>query len=90
MRYDDMLRIYPDIESLFSGISELVHENDVGSAMAAGWANRWISRYIAKEHQQDVTDKARQFIAAICCEDTAKGFKPCDIQESFANAPRRN
>lgn len=90
MRYYDILRIYPDIESLFSGMSELIHEDNVTADMAAGWAERWISRYVAKEHQPGVADKARQFIAAICYEYTAGGIKLCNIQESFINMPSRN
>lgn len=90
MRYDDMKRLYPDIDQLFAGMSDLIHEYGVDPAMAFGWAQRWISRFVAKEHRQDVADKAQQFIGAIRKSDAVRGVLPCDIQESFMSGQSRS
>jgi hypothetical protein len=60
-----MYILYPNIEYLFAGMSDLAHDKTIGPEMAFGWGQSWIKRYIAKEHQEEVTAKARKFIDAI-------------------------
>lgn len=90
MRYDEMRSLYPDIDQLFAGVSDLIHEDKVDQAMAYGWARRWIGRYIAKDHQQGVAEKIRQFIAAICWDDAEKGVLPCDTQRKYISGWKSN
>lgn len=90
MRYDEMRSLYTDIDQLFAGVSELIHEDDVDQAMTFGWAQRWIGRYVAKEHQQGVSDKIRQFITAICREGAEKGVLPCDTQKKYISGWKAN
>jgi hypothetical protein len=60
-----MTSLYPNIECLFAGIADLAHDKTVGHEMALGWGNKWIDRYVAKEHREDVAAKARKFLDAI-------------------------
>ena len=90
MRYDEMLRIYPDIEQLFSNVSRLVHDDKCGASMAGAWAARWISGNIDKKHRTAVEQKIQRFIKAICADDIKRGALPCDTQAIYIAGWKRN
>ncbi len=69
MRYDEMQRIYPNIEELFAGVAELIHDDKVSLLMTAEWARRWIARNIGPIHKLSVSDLVCRFIIAICGDD---------------------
>ncbi len=88
MRYDELLAVYPEIEYLFSGISELIHTSGTTPEMAAQWATDWINQHIGKNYQVPAAHKAHQFFAAI--GGKLEEVAPCGTQMRFTEKPKQN
>lgn len=65
MRYDEIGRLYPGIEKTLGQVASLLHDDGLGPELAFGYAERWIRREVATEHQAGVAAKVWQFIAAV-------------------------